>query len=188
MNKGGALDQTKVHESNIIGEPDLTVRGHSRWSAKLILITWIGTLGFDFLWHGGFLAEIYKPPNPALLDLEEAFARIPLGYGSLLIQVVLVYWLFSMVGVENWQKGLRLGLMFGSLMGIASILGQYSILTLELGILILWSIGQVFEFGAMGTILGAGISSTSFKSMATRITVFVILAIVFGIILQSEIH
>ncbi|MFW9847450.1 MAG: hypothetical protein ACFFD6_11920 [Candidatus Thorarchaeota archaeon] len=188
MNEGGALDQTKLHKSNIIGEPDLIARGHSRWSMKLILITWIGTLGFDFLWHGGFLSEIYNLPNPALLDLEQAFARIPLGYGSLLIQVVLFYWLFLMIGVEEWQKGLRIGLMFGGLMGIASILGQYSILTLELGILILWSMGQVFEFGAMGMILGAGISATSLKSMAARIVALVILAIVFGIILQSEIH
>ncbi|MFX0106751.1 MAG: hypothetical protein ACFE7R_00550 [Candidatus Hodarchaeota archaeon] len=188
MSKEGALDQITPQQLDIIDEIDPITEGKSAWNVKLILITWIGTLGIDFLWHGGLLKEIYNRPNPALLELEQAFIRIPFGYAALLIQVLFVYWLFSMIGVKEWEKGFRIGLIFGGLMGIASVLGQYSILTLDLDILILWGLGQVFEFGAMGTILGTGISATSLRSMTKRIMVLVIIAILFGIILQSEIH
>jgi hypothetical protein len=148
----------------------------------------MAALGLDFLWHGGLLAEIYIQPNPALLDPLQAFTRIPFGYGALLLQVVLFYWFFSLTGVYEWQKGLKTGFIFGSLMGIASILGQYSILTLELGLLILWGMGQVIEVTAMGAVLGAGISVTSLRSLGKKVTALVVIAVLFAIIMQSGFH
>jgi hypothetical protein len=78
--------------------------------------------------------------------------------------------------------------MFGSLMGIASVLGQYSILTLGLEVLIPWGIGQVFGFSIMGAVLGAGISVDSFRNLATRVTAFLVIAVLFAIVLQSGFH
>jgi len=148
----------------------------------------MATIGFDFLWHGGFLADIYTHPNPALLDPLQAFTRTPFGYGALLLQVVLFYWFFSLTGVDEWQKGLRTAFIFGVLIGIASVLGQYSILRLELELLILWGMGQVIEFAAMGAVLGAGISVASLRSLAKRVTALVIIAVLFAIVLQSGLH
>jgi hypothetical protein len=148
----------------------------------------MAALGFDFLWHGGILAEMYTHPSPALINPELAFIRIPFGYGSLLTQVVLVYWFFSFVGVNEWQKGLRIGFMFGSLTGFTSILGQYSILALELDLLTLWGIGQVIGFSIMGAVLGAGISVASLKNLATKAAALVVIAMLFAIILQSGFH
>lgn len=188
MSNGSAQGQITPHQADVLTTPHPIEKGQSIWRVKLILITWIAAIGFDFLWHGGILAEIYTHPNPALLDLEQAFIRIPFGYGALLLQVVLVYWLFSLVGVNEWKKGLRVGFIFGSLMGITSILGQYSILTLELELLILWGIGQVIELCTMGAVLGAGISVASLKSLATKVTALVAIAMLFAIVLQSGVH
>jgi hypothetical protein len=155
---------------------------------KLILITWIATIGFDLIWHGGILADVYTRSNPALLDPEQAFNRIPYGYGSLLVQVVLIYWLFSLIKVNEWRKGIQMGFMFGGMMGIVSIMGQFSILTLELEILILWGVGQVIEFGTMGAVIGAGISDASLKKLAAKVAILVVIAFLFTIVLQSEFH
>ncbi|MHA2425910.1 MAG: DUF1761 domain-containing protein [Candidatus Thorarchaeota archaeon] len=180
--------QYSSREIETMDTTDRIEMGPSVWRWKPILIAWIATLGIDFLWHGGILADIYRNPNPAIIEPEQAFIRIPLGYGSLLIQVVFVYWLFSFIGVNGWRKGLRFGLMFGCLMGAASVLGQYSILTLELELLILWGLAQVFEYGAMGVVLGAGSSVASLRSVAKNVIALVIMAVLFGIVLQSTIH
>ncbi|MFW9793217.1 MAG: hypothetical protein ACFFEE_02855 [Candidatus Thorarchaeota archaeon] len=188
MSEGSVQDSIPFRSPDLIETSGFIGNRKSPWRLKLILIAWLATLGVDFLWHGGILADIYNHPHPALLEPEQAFLRIPLGYGSLLIQVVFVYWLFTYIGVSDWKKGFRVGLMFGGILGIASILGQYSILTLELGLLILWGIGQVFEFCAVGLILGAGSSVASLKSIATKASVFVIIAVFFTIVMQSVIH
>lgn len=188
MSKRNAQGQITPHQSDITGTPNAIANRQSVWSEKLILITWMAALGFDFLWHGGILVEIYTSPNPAMLDPEQAFVRIPFGYGSLLMQVVLVYWFLSFGEVNEWQKGLRVGFMFGSIMGIVYVLGQYSILTLELELLILWGIGHVFEYSAMGAVLGAGISVASLKRLATKVAAFVAIAVLFTIVLQSGFH
>lgn len=97
----------------------------------------------------------------------------------------LFYWFFSLLGVDDWQKGLRTAFIGGSLVGIASVLGQYSILRIELELLILWGMGQVVGFAAVGAVLGAGISVASLRSLAKRVTVFVIIAVLSAIVLQS---
>ncbi|MFX1560550.1 MAG: hypothetical protein ACFFBL_08170 [Promethearchaeota archaeon] len=186
MSNREVRDQYSSNGLDVMGTPGPIDTGQSTW--KLILIAWTATLGIDFLWHGGILADIYSHPNPAIIEPEQAFIRIPLGYGSLLIQVVFVYWFFSYIGVNGWRKGLRFGFMFGGLMGAASVLGQYSILTLELGLLILWGIAQVFEYGVMGAVLGAGSSVASLKSVVKKVIALVIMALFFGVVVQSIIH
>ncbi|MHA2134222.1 MAG: hypothetical protein ACXAEN_14425 [Candidatus Thorarchaeota archaeon] len=188
MSEESAQEQITSPQPDITGTPSPIAKGQPTWRVKLILIAWVATIGFDFLWHGGLLAEIYTRPNPVLLNPEQAFARIPFGYGSLLLMVVLVYWLVSLAGVNDWQRGLRIGFMFGGIMGITSILGQYSILKLELELLILWGIGQVLEFGAMGAILGAGASIASLRSLTKRVAAFVVIAVLLTIVLQSGFH
>jgi hypothetical protein len=188
MSEESVQDQIISQQSHVMDIPSPIVKGLSSLRVKLILITWAATLGLDFIWHGGILAEIYTRPNPALLDPEQAFIRIPYGYGALLLQVVLIYWLFSLLKVNEWRKGIQMGFMFGGMMGIASILGQFSILALELEILILWGVGQVIEFGALGAVIGAGISATSLKKLAAKVAVLVVIAFLFTIIMQSEFH
>ncbi|MFX1272748.1 MAG: hypothetical protein ACFFAX_13760 [Promethearchaeota archaeon] len=186
MNEG--TPHVSSQQSILMTTPQAATKTRQPWKLKLILVAWMAALGIDFLWHGGFLSEIYTQPNPALLDPMQAFLRIPFGYGALLIQVVLFYWFFSLTGVDEWRKGLKIGFIFGSLAGIASILGQYSILALELGLLILWGVGQLIEVTAMGAVLGAGISAASLRSLGKRVTALVLIAVLFTIIMQNAVH
>lgn len=188
MSNGSVPDQITSHQSLVTDIPSIMVKGLSSLRVKLILITWVAIIGFDFIWHGGILADVYTQSNPVMLDPELAFMRIPYGYGALLVQVVLVYWLFSLIKVNEWRGGTQLGFMFGGIMGIASILGQFSILAIELEILILWGIGQVIEFGTMGAVIGAGISDASLKKLAAKVAVLVVIAFLFTIVLQSDFH
>ncbi len=50
--------------------PGPIAAGSSSMRVKLILIAWIAAISFDFIWHGGILADVYTHSNPALLDPE----------------------------------------------------------------------------------------------------------------------
>ncbi|MFW9962353.1 MAG: hypothetical protein ACFFCX_02210 [Candidatus Sifarchaeia archaeon] len=188
MSKRSEQGHISSHQFHLIDTPGPIAAGSSSMRVKLILIAWIAAISFDFIWHGGILADVYTHSNPALLDPEQAFHRIPYGYGALLVQVVLIYLVLSSLKVNEWRKGIQMGLIFGGAMGIASILGQFSILSLDLKILILWGLGQVVEYGAMGAVIGAGIKSVSLKKLAARVVVLVVIAFFFTIALQSEFH
>lgn len=162
-----------------------SANGQSKWRIKLILLSWAAALGVDFLWHGGFLAEIYTHPHPALLDSMQLFIRIPFGYLSLFLQAVILYWFASSLRINKWNEGLKFGLTLGGIMGISSVLAQFSILTLELNLLILWGIGQILGFGVMGLVIGSGNSTDSLRSLTSKVAAFVILSLVLGILLQN---
>lgn len=160
-------------------------RRPATWKVGLVFICWAAFLGFDLLLHGGLLTEMYTRPNPALLSADLAFYRIPLGYLSFLVLVVLIYWLLSWIAVNDWKKGFRFGVMFGALLGVASTLGLYSILTVDLDMLIGWALGQTIEFGIVGGIIGAANSGISLKRLFVGVAAFVVSAIILTIILQT---
>ena len=76
-----------------------------KWKVKLILISLLAVLGFDLLLHAGLLARVYVRESPALLGAENAFYRIPFGYLSYLIIVVLIFWILSRFGSTIGKKG-----------------------------------------------------------------------------------
>lgn len=155
------------------------------WKVGLILISWIAILGFDFLLHAGLLAKMYTRPNPALLNAELAFYRILFGYLSFLVFVVVIYWIFSWIGINEWKRGFWFGIKFGALLGVASTLGLYSILTVDLDMLIGWGLGQMIEFGIVGAIIGGANSGISLKRILVGVIIFVVIAVILTIILQT---
>ncbi|MFW9850935.1 MAG: hypothetical protein ACFFF4_17545 [Candidatus Thorarchaeota archaeon] len=162
-----------------------TAEEKSKWRWKLIILSWFAALGVDFIWHGGVLAEIYSHPHPAILDSMQLFIRIPFGYLSFFLQAVFLYWFASYLQLHNWKDGLKFGFIAGCVMGIASVLGQYSVLTVELFVLILWGIGQLLGFLIMGAVFGAGKSVDSLRNLTKKVAAFVAVMLILGIILQN---
>lgn len=103
-----------------------------KWRIGLILICWLSTLGFDFFLHAGLLTKLYLRPSSFLLPAEEAFLRIPLGYLSFLILVIVLVWIMESLNIAKWQKGFWFGLKFGALLWGSFALGLYSISTIEM--------------------------------------------------------
>ena len=98
---------------------------------KLSLLSWLAFVAVDFLVHGVLLAEWYERGGPALLSLEEAFARIPLGYLAFFLLTILVVWLTARLGVHGAVPGFGLGLSLGSLLAASHIFGLVSITTID---------------------------------------------------------
>ena len=57
------------------------------------LLAFLAVIGFDLFLHGGLLSPLYAKETPFLLPLAVAFKRIPLGYVSFAILLLMLEWL-----------------------------------------------------------------------------------------------
>ncbi|HSR53370.1 MAG TPA: hypothetical protein VLV83_21295 [Acidobacteriota bacterium] len=150
-----------------------------------VLLAWFAVLGFDFFLHGGLLAGLYTKPNPFLLPLEEAFRLIPLGYLAFLVFQVFLVWLMVRLEVKGWRSGLVLGLQVGAFAWGAMALGLLSISTAGVSLLTGWFIGQTVEAGLGGLVAGAALTTERPWLMLIYVVMFVLLAIIATVVLQS---
>jgi hypothetical protein len=135
---------------------------------------WVLSLGFDFFLHAGLLAKLYVKPSPFLLQPEEAFRRIPLGYLCFLVLTFSLYWLFGRLDIRGVASGFRYGAIVGCVVWGALTVGLYSISTAGLPMLLGWWIGQAIELGLAGAVLGVAADGASLK----RIWAVVALAVI----------
>lgn len=152
---------------------------------RIILLTWIAMIGFDFLLHGGILAKFYMEPSSFLLPPEKAFALIPLGYASFLIMAFLLVWLAVRLEIRGFRSGFLFGLFLGVLIWAAWILGLLSISTANPLLLIGWFIGQSLELGIAGLVVGSSLASKNLFRPFLWIMAFCIVCIIMTILLQS---
>ena len=150
-----------------------------------VAAAWLLSIGVDFLLHGGVLASHYAKPSPFLLELQEAFRRIPLGYLAFLILTLGLYWLFRQLNVRGIGAGFKLGAAAGFVVWGALVFGLYSISTIELPLALGWWLGQSLELGLAGVVLGAEAGGTPLRRIWTIVVLAVIACIALTIILQS---
>ena len=150
-----------------------------------VAAAWVLSLGIDFLLHGGVLASHYLKPSPFLLEPQEAFRRIPLGYLAFLILTFGLYWLFRHLNVHSAGAGFRLGATAGFVVWGALVFGLYSISTIELPLLVGWWLGQSLELGLAGAVLGAAASGMPLKRIWTVVAIAVVACVALTIVLQS---
>jgi hypothetical protein len=151
----------------------------------VVLLAWFAVLGFDFFLHGGLLARLYAEPSPFLLPPEEAFRLIPIGYASFLVFEIFLVWLMGRLDVRGWRPGMALGLQVGAFAWGALVLGLLSISTAGVGLMAGWFIGQTIEAGIGGMVAGAGLVTERPWRLVIYVLIFVILAIIITVVLQS---
>ena len=154
-------------------------------SVKLILLSWLAMLGFDFLLHGGLLAGFYVRPSPFLLSPMEAFRRIPLGYLSTLIIAGFLLWLFLRVNVRGWREGLKAGAAIGGAIWFSLALGMYSISTADPTLLVGWAAGGTLEIAYAGAVLGYGMEFQSLKKPFVIVSLTTIGFVILTLVMQS---
>ena len=151
----------------------------------IILLSWLGMSGIDFLLHGGLLAWLYVQESPFLLSPQESFKLIPLGYLAFLLLAVLLYWLMRLAGVAGARAGLEFGLKLGGLVCGALLLGLISISTISLPIAAGWFVGQTAELGLGGAIIGRVAETGLTRGLTLRVIAGVVICLILTIVLQS---
>ena len=150
-----------------------------------ILLAWFAMLGVDFLLHAGLLAGLYARQGAFLLPPVEAFRRIPLGYAGFLLLAVLLAWILPRFVTSTWKGAFWFGIKLGAIVWGSFILGLISIATIELDLATAWFLGQTLELGVGAAVLQEAAGSSSLKRVTLLVSLFVVLAIVITVALQS---
>jgi hypothetical protein len=145
----------------------------------------LAVVGFDLFLHGGVLSRLYSVSTPFLLAPDTAFQRIPLGYASFALLVVLLEWLMVRLGVVGLRRGTVFGLQLGALVWGSLALGLWSITTARPTLLLGWAVGQAVELGAAGAVVGVGLASGPLRPLVWRVIVFFLVCVVLGIVIQN---
>ena len=173
QNKGDALGQSSVGQISLGKQ------------VRVGLVALLAVIGFDLLLHAGLLAPLYSEPTPFLLESEVAFRRIPLGYAAFALLIVLLEWLMVRLGITGVRRGAIFGLQLGSLLWVALGLGLASIATARPVLLVGWAVGQAFELGLAGAVIGAGFASASLRGLTWRVFILFLVCSVLGIVVQN---
>jgi hypothetical protein len=148
-------------------------------------LVWLAMIAVDFFLHAGLLASLYTQPSPFLLPQEAAFALIPLGYLSFVLLAVLLVWLAGALHVASTRSGFLFGLMLGTLIWGAFLMGLASISTAGPPLILGWFVGQTVEMGIGGAVAGYGLQRATLRPLVLRVGLLLLACIILTILLQS---
>ena len=152
---------------------------------KISLLAWLAFLAIDFLVHGALLAKSYERGSPALLSLEAAFARIPLGYVSFYLLVALIVWLGTRLDLSGAERGLGFGLVLGSLLAASHGLALVSITTIDPTLVFWWSVTEAVQIGLVGCIVGHAMSTERLGRLSLLVAAGVVMSLLATVAIQN---
>jgi hypothetical protein len=152
---------------------------------KISFLGWLAFLAVDFLVHGALLAEWYERGSPSLLSLEEAFARIPLGYAAFFLLVMLIVWLTARLGLRGAAQGFGFGALLGSLLAGSRGLALVSITAIDPALILWWSVAEAGEITVVGGIVGSALASDNLRRLSLVVVIGVALSLALTITIQN---
>ena len=152
---------------------------------RLILLSLLVVIGFDFFLHGGILSPLYREGGEFLLSPEDAFRRIPLGYLAFAVLNIMLVWLMVRMGIEGLSNGFMFGMLLGLFIWVALALALISITAVPWKLLIGWTAGQSVELGLGGAVIGRGLEKQSLGKLSLWSMVIFLVLTALGVVLQN---
>jgi len=157
-----------------------------RQTARSVGLAWLATIAIDFFVFGGVFAGLLEEASSeAVLSPEALFRRIPAGYASFLLEVLLLAWLLRATGSRGVTSGARTGLGAGSLFATAVVLGLWSFTTVPVIVLMAWWLTLILQLAAAGAVLGAS-GTERWRPTRRWVVVLVVVLAAGGIVLQNR--
>ena len=151
---------------------------------KAVILAWISSIAVDFFLNGGVFASYFSSGDSFIVSTSEAFVRIPLGYISLLLLVLvlafLVYWKSGL----TVYGGVKMSVAYGVVVASSTVLGLWSITVAPTEFLLIWFVDQVLELSVAGTILSISRAAPS-RRITRDVAIGVAVLFVGGIALQN---
>ena len=163
----------------------LSSRPGLRRLAAAIALAWVAWLALDFFLHAGILAWLWTEPHPALLPPRDLALRIPLGYLSFLLMVILLAWLALRLDARGPRRSALLGLKVGAVTSAAFMLGLGSISTIPPLLLVVWGVTQTIEMMIAGAVLGAALRAARLRWLVAGVVALAVVCVAIAIALQN---
>jgi hypothetical protein len=154
-------------------------------TVSAVLAAWILSIGFDLFLHAGVLSEMYVRESAFLLAPELAFRRIPAGYATFFLLTAGLWWVFQRLDVRGWLDGLRMGAAIGFFVWGSLVVGLWSISKAPIDLLLGWWLGQGFELGLAGTVLGSVRAGASLGRIWIKVVIAVVVLFAVVVTLQT---
>lgn len=119
------------------------------------IVSFFAIIILDFLVNGVFLQGDFESTQQYWLPSEELFRRIPLGWLSMLMTIVLyglVYLRFG--GGSGPRQGLRFGLWLGAAAAIPGPLGLYALVPWPMKMILAWTMTWFVNLVLIGLVFG----------------------------------
>ena len=157
----------------------------ARRTVAAIALAWLVTIAIDFVIFGGVFAGVLEgADDPAVLTPTQLFMRIPAGYASFLLEVVLLHWLLKGSRRPGVTGGLVTGLVAGLVFATAVALGAWSFSTVPLSALGLWWLTLLLQFAGAGVVLGAA-NTPQWPRVRTWAIWGAVALVIAGVVLQN---
>jgi len=152
--------------------------------ALRVFASGIFMMALDLFLNAGVFAKAWLEPSSFLLDPQQLFRRIPLGYIAFFLEACVYVWLTMRVGARTWKRGCFFGLKLGGLLNIASTLGLRSGTTASWPILLIWLVGGIVL--TTGACSMAGLSSARGEKRALLSAILaLVVAFILIVVLQN---
>jgi hypothetical protein len=116
---------------------------------------WLGILVLDAMINGIFLAGDFEATAGHWLPSDELFRRIPLGWLSMLLSVVLFGYVFIRFGDGcGARNGLRFALWIGTALAAPGPLGLYALVPWPMKMILAWSTQWFINMVVIGLMFG----------------------------------
>lgn len=149
-----------------------------------IVLAWLAAICVDFLAYGGLFAGLFVDGDPTILTLDQLFQRIPAGYASFLVEVLLLLWLMRRLSISGLATAARLGALAGLGFGAALVLGVWSFSPTSVALLLSWWLVLVVQMSIDGWVLAAWMAGDR-RKVLTRVALIAVVSVTGGVVIQN---
>ncbi|HEV2226316.1 MAG TPA: hypothetical protein VGR56_05865 [Nitrososphaerales archaeon] len=151
---------------------------------KAVILAWISSTAIDFFLNGGVFTSYFRSGDSFIVSPSDAFVRIPLGYISLLLLVLVLAYFIDKGSVSTINGGMKMSLIYALVVASSSVLGLWSITVVPAAFLLIWFVDQVLELTVAGTVLSMVKVSPS-KHIARYVAIVAMALFTGGVALQN---
>jgi len=151
---------------------------------RALILSWITAVAIYFLLNAGVFASFFASKQSFLLTPTEAFVRIPVGYGSILLLTLVLTVLIYRGKEARPYEGMRAGLLYGTAVSLTTVLGLWSITTIPTTFLGIWLVDQILEMMLAGTVI-ALVRFGASRRITSFIVIGVLACFIIGLALQN---
>lgn len=156
-----------------------------RW-AEAVFWAWLVAVGVDLFYNAGVFSPLFdRSREPGLLADDELFARIPVAYLVLAVEVTALAWVLDRVPAAGVGRGALLGAVTGALLGLGGVIWLWTAIDMTAAFVGAAFVVQVSMFAAAGAVLGAAASGTSSRRLRVTCSAVLLLTVVLAVLAQN---
>lgn len=120
-----------------------------------VAVAWLMAVGVDLLFNAGVFSSLFdQSREPALLEDDELFRRIPVAYLALLAGVAAVAWLLDHIRRSGVVVGLTVGAAGGAVTAGLGVVSLWTAVELTAVFVLAAVLVQAVQFATAGAVLG----------------------------------